>query len=984
MDLVHPALPNAMPNRAPAPTSQRFALRPLCAALALSLAGAAQASPSGLVISQVYGAGGNGGALLNADYIELFNAGSAPVNLAGWSVQYASASGSSWGNKTDLPAFNLQPGQHFLVQQSGGSNGSALPAADATGTVSMAAASGKVALVQGTTALTGANPSGAEDIVSYGSTSNATEGSPTGTALSTTLAAWRVNGGCTDTNNNATDFITAAPAPRNSASPFTPCTGTPSPSPAPSPAPSPSPSPSPSVTPISQIQGTGHTSPLMGQSVTTRGVVTRVNSNGFFIQSDVPDGNAQTSEGLFVFTSSAPTVSANQLVQLTGNVAEFNTGAATNALTASRPITQLTSVSGLSVLASNQAVAPTPLTLPATQDELEALEGMLVQVTNTLTASQNYFQGRYGQVTLSADGRLVKPTNIHPAGSVAAQQLAQANAQRQLLLDDGSSQQNPTPIPYIGADNTLRAGDTLDGLVGVLDYGLSTASNTGLASYKVHPTQAVNFQRAHPRSAKPADVGGNLKVASFNVLNYFTTFTNGQTASGASGQGCSLGNSVAAGNCRGADNITEFTRQRDKIVQALLGLDADVVGLMEIQNNGNTAAQNLVDALNAVAGGGTYAVTPLPVAFDATVGGSPTGTDAIRVALIHKPAKVTPQGNALADTDAVHNRPPLAQTFATPNGERFTVVVNHFKSKGCSDAAGANADQGDGQGCYNANRQAQASRLLGFIADLQTRVGDSDVLVIGDLNAYGKEDPILTLTQGGFTDLIDAFEGEAGYSYVFDGEVGYLDHALASASARAQVSGVTHWHINADEPFVIDYDMNFKRSPSTGLCYVSSATSCSPDLYTATPYRSSDHDPVLIGLSLLKSLTGTAGRDTLVGTPGDDLITGLAGADRLSGGNGRDTFVYTSLRDGSDTLTDFVPGTDRIDLSAVVALLRSMHGVTSADLIASGHIRLVDSAAGLQVRVDTDGSAGPAGAVLLATLNGVSSSHIVASRDLIQ
>ena len=965
-----------------------FALRPVCAALALSLAGMAQASPSGVVISQVYGAGGNSGAVLNSDYIELFNAGSAPVSLAGWSVQYASATGNTWNNKTDLPAVTLQPGQYFLIQQASGANGAPLPTADASGTIGMSASNGKVALVTRTTLLTGTNPSGAEDILSFGNTANATEGSPTGSPLSTTLAAWRANNGCTDTNNNAADFITAAPAPRNSLSPLNLCSGAPAPAPSPTPAPSPSPTPAPApapaITPINQIQGSGHTSPKVGQVLTTSGVVTKLNNNGFYLQNPTPDDNAGTSEGLFVFTSTAPTVSVGQAVNVTGTIAEFNTGAAGNALTASRTLTQMSGVTGVTVTASGQSIAPTPLTLPATQDQLEALEGMLVSVTNELTASQNYFLGRYGQVTLSAGGRLVKPTNIHPAGSVEAQQLAESNAQRQLLLDDGSSLQNPTPLPHIGADNTLRAGDTVSGLVGVIDYGLSTASNTGLASYKIQPVGAVAFTRSHPRTAAPADVGGNLKVSSFNVLNYFTTFTNGATATGATGQGCSLGGAVSASNCRGADNITEFNRQRAKIVQALTAINADVVGLMEIQNNGNTALQNLVDALNAELGAGTYAAISLPAPFYPAIGGSAAGTDAIRVAMIYKPGSVSPVGSAVADTDPVHNRPPLAQTFALPNNEKFTVVVNHFKSKGCSGAAGSDADQGDGQGCYNATREAQASRLLTFVADLQAARQDNDVLVMGDLNAYGKEDPILTLAQGGLDDLIDAFEGQSGYSYVFDGEVGYLDHALATASARNLVTGVTHWHINADEPFVIDYDMNFKRSPSTGLCYVSTATSCSPDLYTASPFRSSDHDPVVIGMNLVKALTGTSGRDTLVGTAGDDRITGLGGADRLTGGAGRDTFVYTSLRDGGDTVIDFAAGTDRIDLSAVVATLRSVHGVTSTDLIASGHIRLVNTVAGVDVRVDTDGSAGPSNAVTLVNLNGVSAAQLVASRDLIQ
>lgn len=707
---------------------------------------------------------------------------------------------------------------------------------------------------------------------------------------------------------------------------------------------------------IPAIQGSGSTSPLVGQTVTTTGIVTRVNNNGFYLQDETGDGNPLTSDGIFVFTSTAPTVSAGQKVQLTGRVTEFNTGAATNPVTLANPLTELTNVSGLTVLSSGHSIAPITITFPENAEgDLERYEGMLVRIATPLTASQNYFQGRYGQVTLSANGRLLKPTNLYRPGTPDAAALTDDNARRRIILDDGTSLQNPNPIPYIGVDNTLRAGDVVSELVGVIDYGLATSSNTGLADYRIHPVGPVVFSRENARTAVPPAVGGNIRVASFNVLNYFTTFTNGQTVSGQTGQGCSLGASVAASNCRGADNLVEFQRQQAKIVAALVALDADVVGLMEIQNNGQTAVNNLVAALNAVAGAGTYASVALPV------GG--TGTDAIRVAMIYKQARVSPAGDAVSDTSAIHSRPPLAQGFVAPNGEKFTVVVNHFKSKGsCPAANDPNADAGDGQGCWNVLRVQQAQALDAFMQARVTAVGDPDVLILGDLNAYAKEDPIFELATRGYADQIERFNGQQGYSYVFDGEAGYLDHALATAGLAAQITHALEWHINADEPSVIDYNTEFKPQ----------------DLYTPTAYRSSDHDPVLVGLSFVKRIDGTAGRDTLAGTPGDDVLTGGPGADTLTGGSGRDVFVYLSMRDAGDTITDFLPGTDRIDLGALLASL----GVAQGAAWQNAHVQLVDTPAGASLRIDIDGAAGPAIARPLVLLQGVSAAAIDPARDL--
>jgi Ca2+-binding RTX toxin-like protein len=373
---------------------------------------------------------------------------------------------------------------------------------------------------------------------------------------------------------------------------------------------------------------------------------------------------------------------------------------------------------------------------------------------------------------------------------------------------------------------------------------------------------------------------------------------------------------------------------------------------MEIQNNGTAAVQNLVNALNAAYGSNVYAAI-------SSLNGS-TGTDAIRVAMIYKPAAVTPVGQAISDNDAIHNRPPLAQTFQAGNGEKFSVLVNHFKSKSCSGAGGSDADQHDGQACYNARRVQQASALLGFIETIKTQSADNDLLVIGDLNAYGMEDPITTLTGNGLSNLIGRHIADP-YSYTFDGESGYLDHALASASLTDQVSGVGEWHINTDEPSVIDYNTEFKPQ----------------DLYAATPYRASDHDPVIVGLQLMKRIDGTGNRDVLKGTAADELIYGGIGSDVLSGGAGNDVFVYRNVNEGVDTITDFSPAQDRVDLRSLLASI----GYSGSNPFADGWLRLVAGNSGVSVQVDGDGPSGAAGFTPLLTLRGLTPSQIDVSRD---
>ncbi|WP_071078887.1 ExeM/NucH family extracellular endonuclease [Janthinobacterium lividum] len=868
----------------------------------LSSLGMPALAASDIVISQVYGGGGNTGALYRNDFIELFNRGASPVNLSNWSVQYASAAGNNWA-VTALPAIDLQAGQYLLVQQAKGAGGTQdLPTPDASGSLAMSGTAGKVLLSNSKTAQTLANPTGAAviDLVGFG-TANGFEGN-VAPAPSNTLAILRANGGCSDTDDNGFDFASGSVTPRNTASPRNACGG-----------------PvvhqiitscpaslalavgnggnavlrasdvdgvvnaailsSPAVAGISlasfsaagvagesasvsllvaagvpvgnypvivsfsndqqqtasckldvavqglaaishtipQIQGSGAASPYANSVQTTEGVVTLKVGTGFFIQDAAGDGDPSTSDGIFVYTgNTGTTVQPGELVRVTGTVFEYTPTGAKNSYT------ELKDVTAILTQSAGHAVVPTNVTLP--DANLAAVEGMLVRFTQPLTVSQNAYLGARGELSLSS-GRREVPTNRYPAGSAEAQALIAANANNLIVLDDGIFVAPPT-IPYIGQDGTVRSGDTVADLTGVVDFG---AIGGGGAAYKLQPTQVPQFSRDNPRAASPELPAGNVKVASANVLNFFTTFTNGSNVFGQTGQGCTLGASTSKSNCRGADNLAEFVRQRDKIVAELKAIDADVVGLMEIQNNGETAVTYLVEQLNAAIGGVSYAVVPKPAA---------TGTDAIRVAMIYKPARLGLVGGALSDANAINNRPPMAQTFRAGNGEKFSLIVNHLKSKGSCPSGGPDADNNDSQSCWNATRVQQAQRLVGsFVPQVAAAAGDADVLVIGDLNSYGAEDPIQVITGAGFVNELERFVRPSGmpYSYVFGGQSGYLDHALASAALSPQVAGVAEWHVNADEPEVIDYNIDAAKPQ---------------DLYNALPYRASDHDPVVVSLDL--------------------------------------------------------------------------------------------------------------------------------------
>ncbi|MCL3863117.1 ExeM/NucH family extracellular endonuclease [Actinotalea sp. K2] len=643
---------------------------------------------------------------------------------------------------------------------------------------------------------------------------------------------------------------------------------------------------------IAQVQGTGDATPLAGQTVTVQGVVTADHTTGgyrgLYVQTEGSGGpyggTPGASDGIFVFLGNVTTTAAiGDLVRVTGVAGEYF------------GLTQI-NASGqaavVEVLGEPDAL-PTPVSLPPTVlgDEREQYESMLVQPEGDYLVASTHEVDRFGALWLSAGDTLpVKSTEQVVAGP-EADAIAAQNAARRLLLDDGRSSQVTTATqPYLSADRVVRNGDAVDfgDLTYVLHYGFDRWRLQPLTPIDASTPedQKAGFEQRNPRPAAPDEVGGDLVVAAFNVLNYFTTFTE------------------ADPDARGARNQAQFDLQKAKIVAAITGLGADVVALQEIENSihfgdgtPDVALADLVEGLNAAAGGPEWAYVPTP---EVLVGQDAPDTDVIMNAIIYRPEALSPVGQSEAPVDEEVwdiAREPIGQVFTPADGAGapFAVVANHFKSKG-----GDGPEPPDGQGRFNTERVGQATAVVEFVAELQQAAGTQDVVVLGDLNSYSQEDPIRTFAAAGFVDLVTT-HAPGQYTYTFDGELGSLDHALATPSFAARVTGADVWEINSPEWFAFQY--------YGGL----------PQVEAGTVYRSSDHDPVLLGLTAAGSGDGGDGtvEIDLLGindfhgrleasgtTAGAAVLAGAVNAFRSA--NPHTLFVSAGDNIGASTFTSFV------------------------------------------------------------------------------
>lgn len=604
-----------------------------------------------------------------------------------------------------------------------------------------------------------------------------------------------------------------------------------------------------------QAVGAGDDSAMVGATVTTLGVVTAAypaaesglgaTLDGYTIQTPGSGGawdeGRASSDALFVYAGKNGQVPAvGTCVRVTGTVGEFP---ATTAKGNPQSLTQLAATS-VSNVEGCQAVTPTPVTGVPTPDQAEPYESMLLAPQGTWTITDNYQTNQYGTLALTpGESPLRSATDVVAPGQ-AARDYEAANAARVIALDDGTNTNllkgaaTEAAYAYLANGSPARVG-----------YHVSFAGPVVLeprhGSFVFQPTSMV---AGHPdrspvtitgqRPSAPT-VGGDTRVATFNVLNYFSDL--GVDEAGCTGYPDRTGAFVVAKKCkvRGAFSREAFANQEAKIVSAINALGADVVALEEIENpvavgvgtDRDASLARLVEALNKAAGAGTWAYVPSPQTV-------PAAEDVIRVAFIYKPATVAPVGESLIDDDPAFTglaRQPLAQEFVRVTTERsapasFVVIANHFKSKGSvlEGAPAGNTDNGDGQGNANAIRVAQAEALASFA----TRFSDKPTLLVGDFNSYSQEDPIKALETAGWAHVSGA--GEA--SYVYSGRSGSLDHVFANAAAKPLLAGVTSWAVNAQESIAFEYS----RAGMNALLAVEADN----------PYRSSDHNPELIGLTL--------------------------------------------------------------------------------------------------------------------------------------
>lgn len=762
-----------------------------------------------VVISQVYGGGGNAGATYRNDFVELFNRGASAVSLAGWSVQYNSASGSGTWQAASLGG-SIAPGGYFLVQLAAGAGGTAdLPAPDATGGLALGASSGKIALSSSTLAFSGACPAGGAlvDLVGYGSTA-CFEG-PTGpaSALSNTLAALRKRGGCVDANDNAGDFSSAAPAPRNSASAARSCDY--------------------QTLAIHAIQGSGPTTPVFGQDVITTGLVTARKANGFFVQTPdaAADADPATSQALFVFTSAAPAVAVGDEVSVKGTATEFF------------DLTQLeSSLAGDVTVVSPGHPLPAPVALtPADLDpagaaaQLERLEGMRVHADSVVSVAPT---NDFGEVFTVLPGmprpmrepgiEISRPVPPDPNTGIVDCCIPRWDENPERLLIDSDGLAGASRLFY-------TSGVTLANITGPLDYSFG--------DYKVLPEAAPLATANMTGVPVPVRAPNEFTVGSYNIENF---------------------------------NDSPTQRRKAALAVRTLMRAPDVVGVIEIASLAaleSLAAQIDEDAVAAGDPDPGYEARLIP----APAGGTQHVGFLVRTSRVRIDAVTQERADELFTPGVLlHDRPPLVlRATVDPGGAlegQIIVVVNHLRSF-------IDIERLDAEGArVRAKRTAQAESIAGLLQELQTLNPSTPIISVGDYNAFqfndGYTDPISVLkgspTSGDrivvgespdlvtpdFVNLTDTLPAAEQYSFVFEGTPQALDHVIVNGVAQGLVQRYAIARGNADfpgSPFAgysgdagrpeasSDHDMPvaFLAFPGTPVVTLNGAATMTVEAYTA-------------------------------------------------------------------------------------------------------------------------------------------------------
>ncbi|UOQ91259.1 ExeM/NucH family extracellular endonuclease [Agromyces endophyticus] len=830
---------------------------------------------SGVVINEIYTRGGSANQPYQNKFVELYNPTDADVSLSGWSIQYRSATSTTPASGVGALSGTIKSGGYYLIGlNSNGGTGAALPTVDASFSVAPSGTTGSLFLAKTASAINPGNGSVVNnpqvaDYVGYGTSLN----------YETAVAAYPgtnsdpgsiVRTNFKDTDDNSKDFsFTSNPTPQNSGSPGGPVL--------------------PVAKTIAEVQGTDvAASPLVGKAVVTEGVVTadhRVGGyDGIYIQTPGPDTTPKASDGVFVYLHGEnPDVAIGDRVRVTGVVEEFN------GQTQIKPAT----AADVELVQAGVGV-PAPTKLPATavgNAAREVFEGMLVVPDGTYKVISSHNLNRFGELWLNAGSAMpVKSTETQLPNTKGASDIAAANKASRILLDDGYSiavrnsngtdnPAHPGDQPYFTKGTVVRNGDTVK--FPTAGYVLGWGFN----EWRLQPTTPINdaspaslkptYTATNPRPAVPA-VGGDITVASFNVLNYFTTLTSENP------------------EARGADTAEEFAVQKAKIVKAINSLDADIVALQEIENSaalGETpdeALANLVAGLNSAAGAGTWKYVKTPDVLH-----DPAITDVITNAIIYKPASVKPSGDPQTIVDETVwdiAREPIAQTFKY--GKQFvTVIANHFKSK-----SGTDPTPQPGQDAFNDERVAQAKSLLAFANSLSEDRKNA-IYLVGDFNSYAKEDPIKVFTDAGWSDLV--FQRARGqYTYTFDGELGSLDHVIASPAAASRVQKVGVWSINSPE--------------WAGREYWGPAAETVAE---ATPFRSSDHDPILVGVGS-EGVPGKVDIDLVTvndfhgrieqSAPSGGIAALSTAVKQIRAGNPNTVFAAAGDMIGASTFTSFI------------------------------------------------------------------------------